>query len=240
MGRYESLVSQKSFLWYAPQLSGASILCFPILSLLRVHCWGWVWLWDWERGSQKSICLLPEFPQGSPSGIDTWLDGCNILYLPIWQATFFFQWYQRNYHLLSFEQMLFTGHLHEQNRLVLVLYQFVCSWVQETEYLPKSCLNRGAYSLSGSIPGSGRSPGGGHSNPFQYSYLEDPKNRGAWRLRFIGLQRVECDWSNLARPHAYLIRHHGLLYTSWTMSFELCPGVILFWISFWTPGLHFP
>ena len=92
----------------------------------------------------------------------------------------------------------------------------------------------------GSIPGSGRSPGGGHSNPFQYSYLEDPKNRGAWRLRFIGLQRVERDWSNLARPHAYLIRHHGLLYTSWTMSFELCPGVILFWISFWTPGLHFP
>jgi len=26
----------------------------------------------------------------------------------------------------------------------------------------------------GSIPGSGRSPGGGHSNPLQYSFLENP------------------------------------------------------------------
>ena len=32
----------------------------------------------------------------------------------------------------------------------------------------------------GSIPGSGRSPGGGHGNPLQYSCLEDPMNRGAW------------------------------------------------------------
>ena len=33
----------------------------------------------------------------------------------------------------------------------------------------------------GSIPGLGRSPGGGHGNPFQYSYLEDLLDRGAWR-----------------------------------------------------------
>ena len=31
-----------------------------------------------------------------------------------------------------------------------------------------------------SIPGLGRSPGGGHGNPFQYSCLENPMNRGAW------------------------------------------------------------
>ena len=31
----------------------------------------------------------------------------------------------------------------------------------------------------GSIPGPGRSPRGGHGNPFQYSYLENPMNRGA-------------------------------------------------------------
>ena len=28
--------------------------------------------------------------------------------------------------------------------------------------------------------GSGRSPGGGHGNPLQYSCLENPMNRGAW------------------------------------------------------------
>ena len=33
----------------------------------------------------------------------------------------------------------------------------------------------------GSVPGSGRSPGGGHGNPLQYSYLENPMDRGAWQ-----------------------------------------------------------
>ena len=32
----------------------------------------------------------------------------------------------------------------------------------------------------GSIPGSERSPGGGHGNPFQYSCLENPMDREAW------------------------------------------------------------
>ena len=31
-----------------------------------------------------------------------------------------------------------------------------------------------------SISGSGRSPGGGHGNPLQYSCLENPINRRAW------------------------------------------------------------
>ena len=34
---------------------------------------------------------------------------------------------------------------------------------------------------SGCIPGSRRSPGGGHGNPLQYSCLENPMDRGAWR-----------------------------------------------------------
>ena len=32
----------------------------------------------------------------------------------------------------------------------------------------------------GSIPESGRSPGGGHGNPLQYSCQENPMDRGAW------------------------------------------------------------
>ena len=32
----------------------------------------------------------------------------------------------------------------------------------------------------GSIPGLGRSPGGGHGNPLQHSCLENPLDRGAW------------------------------------------------------------
>ena len=33
----------------------------------------------------------------------------------------------------------------------------------------------------GSIPGWGRSPGGGHGNPLQYSCLENPMDREAWQ-----------------------------------------------------------
>ena len=39
---------------------------------------------------------------------------------------------------------------------------------------------------TGSIPGSGRSPGGGYSNPLQYSYLGNSMDRGAWRATVYG------------------------------------------------------
>ena len=42
----------------------------------------------------------------------------------------------------------------------------------------------------GSIPGLERSPGEGNGDPPQYSCLENPMDRGAWRLQSMGLQRV--------------------------------------------------
>ena len=33
------------------------------------------------------------------------------------------------------------------------------------------------------IPGLGRSPGGGHGNPLEYSCLENPMDRGAWHCK---------------------------------------------------------
>ena len=41
-----------------------------------------------------------------------------------------------------------------------------------------------------SVRGSGRSPGGGHSNPLQHSCLENPWTEEAGELQFIGSQRV--------------------------------------------------
>ena len=35
----------------------------------------------------------------------------------------------------------------------------------------------------GWIPGSGRSPGGGHNNPLQYFCLKNPVDRGAWQAK---------------------------------------------------------
>ena len=49
-------------------------------------------------------------------------------------------------------------------------------------YVVKNSLaNTGDTGDSVSIPGSGRSSGGGHCNPFQYSCLEDPMDRGGWQ-----------------------------------------------------------
>ena len=41
--------------------------------------------------------------------------------------------------------------------------------------------NAGGIRDVGSILGSGRSPGGGHGNPLQYSFLGNLMDRGAWR-----------------------------------------------------------
>ena len=46
-----------------------------------------------------------------------------------------------------------------------------------------------------SIPGSGRSPGGGHGNPHQYSWLENAMDRGAWWTQSIGSQRIGHNWA---------------------------------------------
>ena len=43
----------------------------------------------------------------------------------------------------------------------------------------------------GSIPGSRRSPGGGHGNPLQYSCLKNPMDRGAWRATVHGVHTTE-------------------------------------------------
>ena len=45
----------------------------------------------------------------------------------------------------------------------------------------------------GSIPGSGRSPGEGNGNLLQYSCLENPMDRGAWRATVHGVTRVGHD-----------------------------------------------
>ena len=41
-----------------------------------------------------------------------------------------------------------------------------------------------------SIPGLGRSPGGGQDNPLQYSCLENSMDRGAWRATVHGITSV--------------------------------------------------
>ena len=49
--------------------------------------------------------------------------------------------------------------------------------------------------ILGSIPGSGRSSGEGNGNPLQYSCLENPMDRGAWRAM---VREVAKRWTRLS------------------------------------------
>ena len=55
-------------------------------------------------------------------------------------------------------------------------------------------VNAGDVRHMGSIPELGRSPGRGHGNPFQYSYLGNPMDRGAWWATVHGVTK-ESDMS---------------------------------------------
>ena len=50
----------------------------------------------------------------------------------------------------------------------------------------------------GSVPGSGRSPRGGHGNPLQHSCLETPTDRGAWQATARRVAKSQYDRSALA------------------------------------------
>ena len=53
--------------------------------------------------------------------------------------------------------------------------------------------NTGATGATGSVLGSGRSPGGGHGNPLQYSGLQNPRDGEAWQAT---IHRVIEEWDS--------------------------------------------
>ena len=58
--------------------------------------------------------------------------------------------------------------------------------------------NAGAIRDIGSIPGLGRSPGGGQGNPLQYSCLENPMDRGAQRATVHGVAKSQTQLKQLS------------------------------------------
>ena len=60
----------------------------------------------------------------------------------------------------------------------------------------ESACNAGDIGDASSISGLGTSPGGGNGNPLQYSYLENPMDRGAW---WATVHSVAKSWTRLKR-----------------------------------------
>ena len=65
----------------------------------------------------------------------------------------------------------------------------------------ESACNAGAAGDRSSIPGLGRSPGGGHGNPVQYSCLQNPMDRGAWQATVHGVTKSRT-WLKQLSIHA--------------------------------------
>ena len=89
-------------------------------------------------------------------------------------------------------------------RHVLGEFLLVAGTSQVALVVKNPSANVGDMRDAGLIPGSGRSPGGGHGNPLQYSCLENPVDRGAWwatvhrvaksQTRLKQLSMCACFW----------------------------------------------
>ena len=88
--------------------------------------------------------------------------------------------------------------------LVTMMHNFASleiHWFHRSLSGKKSACSAGAAGDTGLIPGSGRSPGGGHGDPLQYSCLENPMDRGAWQATVHGVAKSQTQLSDLA--HIY-------------------------------------
>ena len=68
--------------------------------------------------------------------------------------------------------------------------------------------NEGDIKDAGLIPGLGRSPGGGYSNPLQISCLENPMDRGAWQHTVHGVSKC-WTWLKQLSMHAHRFSEHS-------------------------------
>ena len=80
---------------------------------------------------------------------------------------------------------------------IVTIYRFMdlqgCIRVSQVALVVKNLhANAGDIRDMGSVPGSGRSPGGGHGNLPQYSYLKNPMDRGAW---WAIVHRIALSWT---------------------------------------------
>ena len=95
-----------------------------------------------------------------------------------------------------------------------------------------------------SIPGLGRSPGGGRGNPLQYSCLENPMDGEAWQAMF---HRVAKSWTQLKQLSMHTCIHtHIYTYTLekemfthssvliWRISWTVAPGGLYMDTKSWT------
>ena len=95
---------------------------------------------------------------------------------------------------------------------VQISSKHIYKWASQVVLVVKNQpVNAGDLRDASSIPGWGRVPGGGHSNPLQYSCLENPMDRGAW---WATVHRVTKSCAGLKRLSMYACNIYILSFLS--------------------------
>ena len=83
----------------------------------------------------------------------------------------------------------FSGPLKDSIRIYFPVLGFLYHWLSDKEPTCQA-------GDTGSIPGSGRSPGEGNGNPLQYSCLGNPMDRGAWQATVYRVTKSQTQLSD--------------------------------------------
>ena len=167
---------------YPLQYSWASLVA-QLLNNPPVMRQTWVWSLGWEDPLEKGKATTPVFWPGEFHG----------LYSP---------WGRKE--LDTTEWLSTSSSCANATSLGTTLWEpLPCRASQVVLVVKNSPANAGDLRDVGSIRGSGRSPGGGHGNPFQYSCLENLMDRGAWWAAVCGVTKSRTWVKRLstAQPH---------------------------------------
>ena len=85
------------------------------------------------------------------------------------------------------------------------------------------------------IPGLGRSPGGGHGHPLQYSCLENPMDRGAWCTTVHGDAKNRTRLSDFISLHFTFCHKGGVICVSEVI--DISPGNLDSSLCFFQPSI---
>ena len=87
----------------------------------------------------------------------------------------------------------------------------ITTWASQMALVIKNPpVNAGDIRNAGSIPGLGRLPGGGQGNPLQCSCLENPVDRGTWRVTVHGVTKSQIQLKQLSLHACRNLRRHFL------------------------------
>ena len=89
----------------------------------------------------------------------------------------------------------------------------------------ESACNAGVAGDAGLIPGLGRSPGEGHGNPLQYSFLENSMDRETWRAMVRGVTK---SWTQVSNELTHMPAIYSLFPGAWVSVIHVLFPSILF------------